>query len=258
MPRIGRQTSYTKVYHVILRGIDKQDIFLIERDYSKFLEIIGDTKEKFDFDIYAYCLMSNHVHIIIYDKMQQISKIVQSVAIKYSMYFNKKYDRVGHLFQARFLSKQIESREYLKSACRYIHQNPLKAGIEKTEKYKWSSYKEYTKKSKIINPQMLLLTFAQNQQDAIKEFIKFHNIEFEQEVIDVIEYELKEKLSDEELLRYICKFLKMKYTDIRAMLVNDKNKRNEIIKQCKKIKGITNRQLARILGINRKVIDRTK
>lgn len=258
MPRINRQTSSTKVYHIILRGIDKQDIFLGNNDYQKFLEIIKETKEKYEFDIYAYCLMTNHVHIIIYDKEEKISKIMQSIEIKYSMYFNKKYDRVGHLFQDRFLSKEIENRQYLKTVCRYIHQNPLKAGIEKTENYKWSSYNEYIKKSKIVNTKMLLLIFSQDKDEAKEEFIKFHKFQSNQEIYEIIEYELKEKLTDEQLLKYICKFLMMQYEEIRQLLSNDKEKRQEIIRKCKNIKGITNRQLSRVLGINRKIIDRIK
>ncbi len=257
MPRKSRQVSNTKVYHVILRGIDKQDIFVNEKDYYNFLQIIKETKEKFDYEIYSYCLMTNHVHIVIYDKNNQLSKIMQRIEISYSMYFNKKYNRQGHLFQNRFLSKKIEDREYLKIVCRYIHQNPLKAGIEKTEKYKWSSYKEYIRKNTLINPRMLLLLFSENQHEAKEEFIKFHNIEINLNPFEQIEYEMQDKIIDEDVYKYITKLLNMEYEEIKNIL-RDKNKRDEIITRCKKIKGITNRQLARVLGINRKIIDRVK
>ena len=143
LPRIARTYSEVKVYHITIRGIDKQNIFLDEYDKNKFISILKETKEKYNYEIYAYCLMDNHVHLVIYDKEQKISKIMQSIEISYVFYFNMKYDRIGHLFQDRFFSKKVEDREYLKMVCRYIHQNPLKAGIGKTEKYRWSSYKEY-------------------------------------------------------------------------------------------------------------------
>lgn len=90
MPRLPREYNEIKVYHVILRGIDKQDIFFEDKDRYKFLEIIKETKIKYDYEVYAYCLMDNHVHIIIYDKTNLLSKIMQSIEISYSIYFNKK------------------------------------------------------------------------------------------------------------------------------------------------------------------------
>ena len=131
MPRSPRIKAFSKVYHVILRGNSKQDIFLDEQDYKKFKKEIYNTKEKYQYELYSYCLMTNHIHLIIYDKNEKLSKLMQSLAVSYSSYWNKKYERVGHLFQNRFISKEVESAEYLKNLCRYIHQNPYKAGISK-------------------------------------------------------------------------------------------------------------------------------
>lgn len=159
MPRMARKVSCTKVYHVILRGNDKQDIFLDEQDYKKFIKEILNTKEKYEYELYAYCLMTNHVHLIIYDKNDKLSKIIQSLAITYSAYFSKKYEKTGHLFQNRFLSKEVETREYLMQVCRYIHQNPVKAKIAKVDKYKWSSFREYIYEEKIISAELVLSLF---------------------------------------------------------------------------------------------------
>lgn len=93
MPRIQRKLGYTKVYHAIIRGIDKQDIFFESKDYQYFLKILKETKEKYQYDVYAYCLMNNHVHLVIFDKKDEISKIMQTIEIRYSIYFNKKYER---------------------------------------------------------------------------------------------------------------------------------------------------------------------
>ncbi len=93
MPRIYRKLGFTKVYHIIIRGIDKNDIFYESKDYEQFLKILKETKEKYQYDVYAYCLMNNHVHLVIFDKEDEISKIMQIIEIRYSSYFNKKYER---------------------------------------------------------------------------------------------------------------------------------------------------------------------
>lgn len=256
MPRLPREYNEIKVYHVILRGIDKQDIFFDDKDRYKFLEIIKETKIKYGYEVYAYCLMNNHVHIIIYDKTNQLSKIMQSIEVSYSIYFNKKYERVGHLFQNRFLSKKIENKEYFVSACRYIHQNPSKARIEKTEKYKWSSYQEYIRSNKIINPNILLVIFSEDRKQAKEEFIKFHNINSSQEIYELIEYEMKEKITDEQLSQYICELLEI--NNIREILDFNNKKRDEILAKIKEQNKVTCTQLARVIGINRKIIERAK
>ena len=159
MPRMARKESSTKVYHVILRGNDKQDIFFDEQDYKKFIEELKNTKEKYECELYAYCLMTNHVHLVIYDKNNMLSKFMQSLEVTYSAYFSKKYGKTGHLFQNRFLSKVVETREYLMQVCRYVHQNPVKAKISTVDKYKWSSFKEYLYEEKIVSTKMLLSLF---------------------------------------------------------------------------------------------------
>ena len=115
VPRTARQyNEFTKVYHVILRGIDRQDIFLDEQDKKKWIKELINTKVQFNYDLYCYCLMNNHVHMVLYDKNMQLSKIIQSLAIRYATYFNKKYERVGHLFQNRFLKSISNWSEKLK------------------------------------------------------------------------------------------------------------------------------------------------
>lgn len=91
MPRNSREyNSTTKLYHVIIKGIDGQDIFWEDKDKNKFLKELVSAKEKYRYDLCAYCLMDNHVHLVIYDKEEQLSKIMQSIEISYSSYFNKK------------------------------------------------------------------------------------------------------------------------------------------------------------------------
>ena len=258
MPRKARNYSEMKVYHIIIRGVDKQNIFYEDRDKYSILKIMKNTKEKYEYEIYAYCLMDNHVHMVIYDKENQLSKIMQCIEISYVIYFNYKYERVGHLFQNRFLSKKIENQNYLMQVCRYIHQNPLKAGICKTEEYKWSSYDEYVKKDKIINSQMIFQLFSENYEEAKKMFIKFHNLnsnlDKKTEFKNMLDYEIYDSLNDSEARKYICDFWNI--NDVREVLDYNKEIRDKFLSDLGEIKLISIRQMSRILGINRKIIER--
>ena len=129
MPRQPRKQSCSSVYHCMLRGINKQDIFFDKKDYLEFQSIIKKTKEAFFYQLYSYVLMPNHIHLEIKDKNQKLSQIIHSMATSYANYFNKKYQRVGHLFENRFRSKNVENSCYILNLVRYIHQNPVKAGL---------------------------------------------------------------------------------------------------------------------------------
>lgn len=256
MPRKARKTSKTKVYHIILRGNDKQDIFFDKQDYKKFLEDIEKTKEKYQYDLFCYCLMSNHVHLVIYDKNENISKAIQSLAVSYSSYFNKKYSKVGHLFQNRFLSKNVETREYLVTLCKYIHQNPVKAGISKINEYLWSSYNDYLKNYKtLVDTKTILSILGQTNEKSRKNFIKFQN-EINEDITgnNEIEYELIDKLTDEQAKKRIEAVLGIENAiDIKRF----SNKiRNEKIRKLQIIKGTSKAQIARVIGISKKIVER--
>ena len=119
MPRMERIKSKTKVYHVVDRGINKQNIFLDQQDLKKYREEVKKTKEKYNYEILAYAFMNNHVHFVIYDKNDNMSTAIQSLNVRYSIYFNKKYDRIGHLFENRFKSRVIENEKYLRTVSVY-------------------------------------------------------------------------------------------------------------------------------------------
>lgn len=144
MPRAGRKKAASGIYHVILRGINRQLIFEEPGDYRKFLEIIGTCKKQSDFHLYAYCLMSNHCHLLIQTSETALGEIMKRIAGKYAVWFNYKYDRTGHLFQDRYKSEPVDSRAYYLTVLRYIHQNPVKSGIcQKVGEYSYSSFTHY-------------------------------------------------------------------------------------------------------------------
>lgn len=144
MPRRPRTWYPGAIYHITCRGNRKSDIFIEHSDYFKYLSLVTDTKSDSPFSIHGYCLMSNHLHLLLETDTIHISHIMKNIQTSYAIYFNKKYNQVGHLFQGRYGSNLIDSQKYFVDANRYIHLNPVKAELVKNPAdYKWSSYKYY-------------------------------------------------------------------------------------------------------------------
>lgn len=138
-------------YHIYCRGNEKRNIFLDHSDYERFLTRMKEYKAKHYISIICYCLMPNHFHLLIRQNTKKsLSTFMHRLTVSYSMYFNKRYNRVGHLFQGNFKAKIITKNEYLLHLSRYIHLNPLEIvnSISELEVYSWSSYREYLNKNK--------------------------------------------------------------------------------------------------------------
>ena len=253
MPREARRISISNVYHIIMRGIDRQDIFYDDKDRNFFLKQLLEVKKKFELQIYAYCLMYNHIHLVIRVKDNLLSKPIQSLGIRYSQFFNKKYNRSGPFFEERFNSKCVENQKYLLDVCRYVHRNPESAGFATTENYKWSSYNEYIKKEKIVDKKVLLYYFNNN----INQFIDFtvnYKRDLFQQTKESLEYEFIKKLKDEELADIIVK--KFTLNSINDISRFDKIKKKEFIGTLKEIPGTNITQLARVTRMHRGMIER--
>jgi len=131
-------------YHVTARGVARQNIFHDDKDYSEFLDRVQDVNERWGLVFHGYCLMSNHYHIEVETPEGELSRAIQWINQNYAAYVNRTYDRVGHLFQGRFKSVLVEEGRHLQELTRYIHLNPVRAGIvEQPADYKWSSYGAY-------------------------------------------------------------------------------------------------------------------
>ncbi len=250
MPRKARKRSETGVYHIVMRGINRQSIFENEEDYEKFMQTIYKYKTKSGYEVYAYCLMGNHVHLLLRVIEEPLDQVMRRICGSYVYWYNKKYDRIGNLFQDRFKSEAVEKDEYLITVQRYIHQNPIKAGIVgKIEEYKWSSYQEYLKKPEVVDIDFLLEMFDDNRENALLRFIEFNN-----EVNDDVCLELEEKrvIKDEEardIIRRTCKVknpIDLQKAEIAV--------RNSCLKKLKEQHKLSIRQIERLTGINRGVI----
>lgn len=252
MPRCARSKSSTGMYHCILRGVDKQDIFLDSQDKRKFIKEIKNTKEKYKYDLYAYCLMDNHVHMIIKENENELSKLVHSLTTRYSAYINKKYDRTGHLFENRYFSKPVETEHYLLTLQRYIHQNP-----PNMQRYYWSSYREYVGKEEITDTKFILSMYGNSKNDAIKNFKNFTCLKKDKiSIRDYKDYEITKIISDYEASKLIRQILQVdNLLDIKKY--NSKIKK-EYIKKIFSIEGTKVTQLSRILGIDKKTLSMIK
>jgi len=144
MPRQPRQHSATGIYHVMLRGVNRQRLFEDNDDYQHFLDCLAHAQRHSGVTLFAYVMMSNHVHLLVEEGWESVSVTVKRLAVRYAGWFNRKYDRVGHLFQDRFVSKVVDDDGYFLMVLLYIHLNPVVAGLcARPDQYAWSSRRTF-------------------------------------------------------------------------------------------------------------------
>ena len=244
MPRQARKKSESGIYHIILRGINHQQIFEDGEDCQRFVETLVLYKELCGYTLYAYCLMGNHIHILLREWSEELSVIFKRVAGSYVYWYNLKYHRCGHLFQDRFKSEPVDDDAYFLTVLRYIHQNPVKAGLcAKAEEYANSSMKEYLGNSVFVDTSFALSMITKEQ------FIEYHG---EENADSCLEMEEQYRLTDAEAKTIILKNTKCKtVTDFQEL---DKEKRNFYIGKLYN-KGLSIRQIARLTGISKKIVE---
>ena len=172
-PRIEYEGAF---YHVISRGNRKESIFLGDRDRERFLEKLKEYKKRYGFILYSYALMNNHIHLLLETKRAPLSKIMQGILQSHTQWHNRRYNTVGHLFQGRYKAILCDKDSYLLQLVRYIHLNPLRAGIKDPMDYIWTSHRLYLgyNSSELVNTWLVLSQFSRNKDRArrlYKEFI---------------------------------------------------------------------------------------
>lgn len=256
MPRKSRIISSSGIYHIIIRSVNQQIIFEEESDYYKFIYILSDSKVKFDVDIYAYCLMDNHVHLLLYAPSEKMAGFFQSAGARFVKWYNSKYKRYGNLFQDRYHSKPVENEAYYLKVLMYIHENPVKAGVCRTpSEYRWSSYNAfYGEKNLLVNTDFTYRLFGSRER-----FIMLIR-----KTGDVTMCDEKDENNYEVTVgeHYV--------TDERAMLIfhelapdlsifdassMPKVQRNELIRKLVQ-NGLTRKQISRLLGISIRTVTR--
>ena len=246
MARNPRKRSKTGIYHVMLKGIDGRDIFLDEEDKAKFLEKMIKAKEVGNFKLYGYCLMDNHVHLLVKES-EDIGTSIKRITVSYVQWHNSKYGRTGHLFQNRYLSETVETDSYLICALRYINQNPVKGRLcNNIVDYKWNSYLQH------------IATYKGHQTHIDSTFIieYFHLISDFEEFMKsdnndkFIECEQSTKWTDVTLREFIEENYGSEFRDISI------EARNTMIQEIYERTNVSIRQLARTLGMGKNIIER--
>ncbi|MPN13751.1 hypothetical protein SDC9_161076 [bioreactor metagenome] len=253
MPRLARERSNSGIYHVMVRGINRQNLFEDDEDRQRLIETIGFYKSISNYDIYGYCLMNNHFHLLIKETGETISQAIKRISSSYVHWYNQKNKRCGHLFQERFKSEVVETDAYFLTVLRYIHQNPMKVGlITEIGDYRWSSYPEYIASPTVTDTEFGLGIFANDRNKALPLFIAYMGEMTTDECLDDFE---KVSIADDEITVYLHS---IGIESISAFQRYNKDERDQVLRKLKAIQGVTVRQLARVTGVSKSVIDRIR
>ena len=265
MPRTARLKGPQCTYHIIVRGNNRGNLFNDDEDRLRYLTTLKRFKVKYDFLLYAYVLMDNHVHMIINSNNEDISKIMQSIEISYTYYFNKKYNRVGHLFQDRFKSIIINDDSYIVNLSKYIHNNPKRARlVPYGSDYIWSSCRAYTSFGydglKILDTGFILGYFSKNVKLSKLRYLSYMLDDSDDHAIDKMlkddinknsckKIKNVQKLNIRSIISAVASFYRLPVDDI--LMRNNKrhsNIRNECLYIVRMKSGETNDRIGKVFG----------
>jgi len=243
--RTARKLSEADLYHVVSRGVAKQLIFEDDRDRERLLDDLSKTVKERGGELLAWCLMGNHFHALIHLEMSELSKTMRAVLSRYASYFNVRHGRTGHLFQDRFKSEAIDTDEYLLAVVRYIHANPVKAGITKDCRYRWSSYGCYLGGRGPCDTSFVLDVFG-----GLEQFTRFHSVQADDNCLDVAQ--MRRRLSDEKALACAKEIAgKIELHEIGSL---PKSERDALLRSMR-VGGLSIKQVQRLTGIGTAIID---
>lgn len=246
MARCNRNQSKLDVYHLVFKGANKQTIFEDYNDQTYFLALVSYYKLIENFEVHAYCLMSNHAHVLIKSDHQAVSRIAQKISSPYAKWYNYKRNRTGPLFNGRYRRVPIDDIHYYRNTIRYIHQNPVRAGIISNSlamRYPFSSYHEFIYKNTLCETKSALKYF-----DGLDALIDYHGVMSDPKAFK-FDYD---QVTESEARKIILEILET--DNVQEINRMDKKTRNEKILLILN-EGIKQRQLARLTGISRNVIN---
>ena len=242
--------SNSEIFHVMLRGIGHMDLFYDDNEYSAFLRTMIRYTEELNVPVFVYCLMNNHVHLLIGARTDVMSLLLKKTEVSYAYYFRSRYEHAGHLFQNRYKSEAIENERHFLAALRYILFNPAAAGLGDWRSYRWSSAAAYLHQKNdgltacdrtwelISRTELLDVTLISENEAAFAEPVF-----------------TRRRKSDKEISAMICSLGGL--SNPLELQASEMNKRNEVLSEIKSA-GASVRQIERVTGINRNVIQRAR
>lgn len=266
------------LYHVITRGNCSGEVYHEDDDRYRFLEILNDTVKKFKPICHSYCMMTNHYHMLLETPDGNLSSCIHRLNSVYANYFNRKYDRIGHLFQGRFKAIVVQKESYLLELCRYIVLNPVRAHmVDEPGDYKWSSYR-YTVSLRgdpipFLSSDWILAQFDEELSKAREKYIKFvyDGMNAESPMNDVIADLV---LGDEDFIEFLKEKTSIDMNDIQIPIEQrylfrkrlcelfsfpkalNKEYRNKMIIEAYNNQGYTQNDISSYLNLSRKTVSR--
>ena len=243
MSRKPRQKSQTGLYHITMRGNGKQLLFEDDEDRRRILSLIRSSIARFNIRLIAWCLMGNHVHLVLSDPDDNLSEAMHLVMSCYATWYNRRHGHVGHVFQDRFSSASISSEEYLLDAIRYVHFNPQKAGICPYDVYRWSSHLDYAERDPdIATVDLALARFAFPR---ICDYLAFMDASNGA----VVRPPTGGRIGEDEALDVGASLIRsFGLSELSAVKALDKSKRNEVLAAMREA-GLSIRQIQRLTGV---------
>ncbi len=239
-PRIEYEEAF---YHVITRGNQRRKVFRDDNDFQKYISLLGFYKGRYKYSLYAYALMNNHVHLLIETHRIPLSKIFQGVTQSYTIYFNRKYKTVGHLFQGRYKAILCDRDTYLISLVKYIHLNPVRARIAKAAgEYRWSSHGSYEKQTdhEIVDTDRVLRMFSEDKTQARKLYRAYIDDGIEVKKEDIYKTVSQRILGEEHFVDKVMEKVDERFKNKRKL---HKYSLKKIAETIGKNKGVTINQL---------------
>lgn len=248
--RTPRKQSANDIYHVVTRGTGRQIIFEGDGDRKLFLTLLDDARKRYGAELYAWCLMSNHVHILVHVPMDRLALMMKHLLSSYAEQFNSKSGRSGHLFQERYKSEPVDSDSYFLNVIRYIHQNPEIAELDATDTYAWSSYREY-----LQAPHLCATTFPLSIFGGAESFVAFHQVRGKKSCcLDVDDTPARNRTMPDDMALGVALAVLDGFpvNDIKTLPPTERNKKLRALR----CKGLSIRQIERLTGIGRGIISR--
>ena len=258
------------LYHVMARGNNGEYILKSKEDKELYIETIKRYKKKDKFNLFAYCIMDNHIHLLIQVKEEPLGSIMQKIQQVYTQTYNKRYKRTGHVFQQRYKAILCGMDEYLLHLTKYIHFNPVQAKITKDVNYKWSSFEAYKNgNNEFVDVDFVLQMMMKDKRKAIKEFVKYMNdplVDIDRVEYEIIGVQVKEKIEDikwidiEKLIKDVRIETGVSEESLvsKSRIAKISNARKQIVLRAAKECEINNVDLAKRLNISIAAISKIK